>query len=207
MEDFSDDQDTISLSDLPLSHQQNESITELHDPQGSDDSHEDFLFEFSEIPSSLETDSFAPDNVIFCGKILICKTEQPPPPSMSSAGLLKENNKVSSNLLTSKSSPPEATKSLIRSSSSGNSRKQRKFLIGVGKIPTKMELNDIRERQKRQAPPPMFRAVVSDEAPVVHGGSGKSRQMGLRTFSCRTHLCSGLAKVSFACFPLSKTAL
>ncbi|KAF2318575.1 hypothetical protein GH714_008996 [Hevea brasiliensis] len=65
-----------SLRDLPLSHQETESNTSVCDQQGSD-SHPDFLFEFYTSPCSLDTDCPTPDNIIFCGKILSCKNEEP----------------------------------------------------------------------------------------------------------------------------------
>jgi hypothetical protein len=43
--------------------------------------------------------------------------------------------------------------------SSSNSRKH-KVLIGFAKIPTKIELSDIKKRQSRQAPAPMIPATV-----------------------------------------------
>jgi hypothetical protein len=57
------------------------------------------------------------------------------------------------------SQAPISTGSFWDQYSSSNSRKH-KVLIGFAKIPTKIELSDIKKRQSRQAPTPMIPATV-----------------------------------------------
>ncbi|KAK1571238.1 hypothetical protein Q3G72_013869 [Acer saccharum] len=79
-----------------------------------------------------------------------------------------------------------------------DSRKD-KVLFGLAKIPTKMELSDIKKRQSKRNPAPM----VPGETEVIVDGSGGRKRHGLVLVvpfkQCGVHVASVLAKASFGC--------
>lgn len=88
--------------------------------------------------------------------------------------------------------------------SSGSARKH-KVLIGLVKFPSRMELGDIKKRQDRRPPAPMFPVVENCQLAVASGsgsGGGKGHWGGLfRPLRFRSHLVGALAKTSFGCLP------
>lgn len=208
----------LSLCDLPLHHQEvlqpNTSLD--HQRYTNSTSNQD-VFEFSTASNS-KTNATLDNNIIFCGKVLtLHKTEEPTNINnpfhdqrdsifpLSSARLFNKNSRsYSCHLQTAKPSlPPPATGSFRYEKV--NSRKH-KVLIGLARIPQKMELSDIKKRQSRRAPAPMFPAVVAgdDELPVAAGNrNGLKGQRGLvRPLKCRAYLASALAKACFRCIPI-----
>ncbi|EXB80111.1 hypothetical protein L484_013438 [Morus notabilis] len=79
-------------------------------------------------------------------------------------------------------------------SGKGGSRKH-KVMIGLVKLQPEMELSEIRKRQGRRSPAPMFPAtgVTGEEA------GGRSHWGILRPLWCRAHFVSALTKASFSC--------
>ncbi|TXG49574.1 hypothetical protein EZV62_025449 [Acer yangbiense] len=79
-----------------------------------------------------------------------------------------------------------------------DSRKH-KVLFGLAKIPTKMELSDIKKRQSKRNPAP----VVPGETSVVDGGGVGGKRHGsvlvVPFKQCGVHIASVLAKASFGC--------
>ncbi|WCJ19368.1 hypothetical protein M5689_001663 [Euphorbia peplus] len=178
-------EDALSFCDLSFSDQSDFS-GEL-----TSSSAEDF-FEFSTSSSPTHQNSVA-DSIIFCGKRISSKSD----------------NHLTKNTSTKKQPINYSGKNLRSQSTSG--RKQ-KVMIGLAKMPSKMELSDLRERQNRKSvPPPMFPATVkSGEISVASGnGSGKkNRSWGLlRPFRCRAQdLASTMASnsSSFGCLRLAR---
>ncbi|KAK3232379.1 hypothetical protein Dsin_004260 [Dipteronia sinensis] len=75
-----------------------------------------------------------------------------------------------------------------------DSRKH-KVLFGLAKIPTKMELSDIKKRQSKRNPAP----VVPGETAVGGGGKRHSSVLVVPFKQCGVHIASVLAKASFGC--------
>ncbi|KAK4798971.1 hypothetical protein SAY86_024336 [Trapa natans] len=91
--------------------------------------------------------------------------------------------------------PPPAVGSFRYSSGSGG---KLKALFGVTKFPARMDMDDIRKRQSRQAPAPLFPAG-SDIALATSEGTGRSHWGLLRPLRCRSLLVSALARTSLGC--------
>ncbi|EEF32686.1 uncharacterized protein LOC125370432 [Ricinus communis] len=202
-------EDSLSLCDLPL-HQETETNTFPDQELPNCPSNQD-LFEFSLTPNSKIDPTL--HNVIFCGKNMSCKMEEPTNalydegnslfPSNSTQLLSKSCRSNSFHMQTLKPSPPTRLTRSFRYQS-GNSRKH-KFMIGLARIPPEMELSDIRKRQRRQAPISMFPAKVpSDETPVATSNEGdrKVNQCLLKPLKCRSYLKRGLSKVHLGCMQL-----
>ncbi|OAY38813.1 hypothetical protein MANES_10G044100v8 [Manihot esculenta] len=197
IEEFEDALSLCDLSDL-CDHE----IDPSNEILGSPSTHEDF-FEFS---TSETHSTMVDDNIIFCGKVISCKTElndlrNPPFPSStspSSSSLLPKKNKLS----TSNSSSKNSSKSGTFRIPSVNSRKQ-KVMIGLAKIPAKMELSDLRERQNRRPPSTMSPGLGS-----VVADSGKSSWGLIRLFRVRSPgISSMLPKNSFGCISLARPCI
>ncbi|KAK4766211.1 hypothetical protein SAY87_007853 [Trapa incisa] len=73
-----------------------------------------------------------------------------------------------------------------------------KALFGVSKFPARMDMDDIRKRQSRLAPAPLFPAG-SDIALATGEGSGHSHWGLVRPLRCRSLLVSALARASLGC--------
>ncbi|EEF32685.1 conserved hypothetical protein [Ricinus communis] len=186
-------EDALSLCDFALCDQE----SSIEHPDSPSSQEEDF-FEFSTSSTSSVSNSTA-DNIIFCGKIISCKTENDDndqrynnPLCFSSSPSLRmvNRNKITSKNSSSKPAlPPPA-----RSSSS----KKHKVIIGLTRIPSKMELSDLRERQNRklQTPPPMFPAVVGSEAAAVSGGGSSKRSRNWSLLRRAQYMVSTLTRSS-----------
>ncbi|KAJ9175575.1 hypothetical protein P3X46_014118 [Hevea brasiliensis] len=189
-------EDALSLCDLSdLCDHETEPSNEIPSSPSSQD--------FFEFISTSETNSTVDDNIIFCGKVISCRTEDDqrnPPFKSSTSSLLTKNN-------ASNSSSKHSSKSGTFRCPSANSRKH-KVMIGLARIPSKMELSDLRERQNRRIPSPMIPAVSSGEASGVSNGvsSGKSHWRLLRLFRFRSHdVASMLPKTS--CISLARPCI
>ena len=198
-------EETLSFCDLPLENQDlDQSLSFHHSPNSP--SHE--LFQFPFIPNTpLNNKNY----IVFCGK-LIKERDFDDDQSrylfpLSSARQLNNHKKDLGSLysLNSRPKPSLSTKS-FRSQSSCSSLRKHKVLIGLAKIPPTMELSDIKKRQSRKNPSPMFPPVAADDLKVVDAGEGCSAgcRRGhhwslLRPLRCRARLVSALAKAS--CIP------
>ncbi|EEF32679.1 conserved hypothetical protein [Ricinus communis] len=188
-------EDALSLCDFALCDQE----SSIEQPNSPSRQGEDF-FEFFTSSTSSEPNSTAEnddDDQRYNNPLLS--------PSSSSPGLLNQN-KTSANKSSSKPAlPPVQTRS--------SSSKKHKVIIGLTKIPSKMELSDLRERQNRkQTSSPMFPKKVDDEALAVSGkrSNGKSHNWGLlRPFRCRAQdVTSMLTKSSsLGCLRLARPCL
>ncbi|KAL3736419.1 hypothetical protein ACJRO7_025381 [Eucalyptus globulus] len=201
--DFEDaDADDLSFCDLPLS-------AALDHPQGfftrppTSSPQDASDFEFSAGPAISAVDAF-----LFCGK---------------SIPYDERESRVGSLLLHSDSFGPRdrpiASGHLIRSDSvlrvtrssssvapatacdrSPSPWRRHRALIGITKFPARMELSDIRKRQGRRAPAPLF-PVAEGGNDVDAGGRSGGHWSLLRPLRCRSHLVSALAKASLGCIP------
>jgi hypothetical protein len=216
----------LSFGDLLSSlDEEPERDTYYHDDQEQRNSFssQDF-FEFSP-PDDQSTETNPPRDIIFFGRNILHETKQSvnsPHPFIhgtnshnpfSRSPLLLNRSRRSHSLHIETSKPSQApisTGSFRDQYSSNNSRKH-KVLIGLAKIPAKMELSDIKKRQSRQAPAPMIPAaeLAGDEKRLFMGidRSGKSCQKGRGEFAkplkWRTYLSGSFAKACFkGCIPL-----
>ncbi|XP_065871609.1 uncharacterized protein [Euphorbia lathyris] len=189
-------EDALSFCDLPLFDQRIESDFSTDDYLSSSSTQDFFEFSTSSSPSHPNS---AADSIIFCGKRISPKSQVTADYYLTKNG---SNKKTAINYSAASSLPQRAK---------NGSRKQ-KVMIGLAKIPSKMELSDLRERQIRRStiPPPMFPTVVKGgELSVVSGkGSGrKSRSWGLlRPFRCGAQdLASTMARSSsISCLRLAR---
>ncbi|WCJ19374.1 hypothetical protein M5689_001668 [Euphorbia peplus] len=200
------DEDFPSLSDLPLHdiRQEIDFISSSHITANQD------FFEFStstnsSISSSENNDHLIADDIIFCGKIIptskrnILEHEKFMPTSKRN---ILEPEKfyytpqvIRHAKITMERKEESASKSVIRGRMPDSPRKHR-ILFGLpAKIPTKMKLSDIKERQSRLAPKTQM--FPTDE---TNGDSKRGNRMGLIR-KPRLHIW-GLAKASFSCFPI-----
>lgn len=185
------------------------------------------LFEFFVNPEILTDNIPEKEGIVFCGKPIIPlkqpnefvnkhprnsrfirressfrKVCQLSSSSRSSDVVFSGNNRSSSFRLGGPKRPLPATgSSRCRGGGSGSFRK-RKVIIGLVKFqagPNKMELSEMRKRQSRRSPAPMF--PVAD-----HGGepasAGRSTTWGLfRPLRCRAHFVSAWTKASLRYLP------
>ena len=145
------------------------------------------------------------NDVVFCGKVLISRTEEPDPshklknPLMLSSG--SESFKPDSgrtnclnsgqcNRLDSLRSPP----------SSGSGMKRFTGLFGILRFPLHMELSEIKQRQCRREPLPLPKLMMDEDGEVVDPGAGKNCWDIVRPMRRGNLLFSALAK--FGCIPL-----
>ncbi|GAV73487.1 hypothetical protein CFOL_v3_16972 [Cephalotus follicularis] len=176
LHDLEDFEDTLSLSDLPIHNQ------EPYPEYQSSPSNQE-LFEFS-IDTNPEA-NLKVDNIIFCGKIIPQRNEPTNHINDHSSSL---------HVVTSNYKPHRYH--------SCNSNKH-KFLIGSAKVPWEMQLSDIKKRQKRRAPTPMF-PVVTTEREVVNGhreAVGSGCWGLLRPLKFRSNIVRALAKAYLGCIP------
>lgn len=96
-------------------------------------------------------------------------------------------------LSTSKDSPTAGT----------SQRRKYKAIIGVTKFPSKMEMSDIKKRQRRQAPAPLVPAAYDGIEAVVAVATGRSgSHWGLLSpLRCKSHLMNAFGRVSLSCIP------
>ncbi|XP_007009764.2 PREDICTED: uncharacterized protein LOC18586356 [Theobroma cacao] len=201
-------EEALSLCDLPLENQVLDPFD--HHPPTSP-SHE--LFEF---PFTLNTFSNNKDDIVFCGKLIKEQDFDDLDDQsrylfpLSSARLLNSDKKDLGSLCLAKSKPNSALSTKFfksQSCSSSSSSRKHKVLIGLAKIPPKMELSDIKKRQSRRNPSPMFPPVAAGDLEVVAAGDGcggrrRGHHWGLvRPLRCRANLATALAKASLGCIP------
>ncbi|XP_030451089.1 uncharacterized protein LOC115673144 [Syzygium oleosum] len=114
----------------------------------------------------------------------------------ASGQLLRSN---SLRVARSRSSVAPAAASVVGSSSSR--RRQYRALIGITKFPARMELSDIRKRQGRRAPAPLFPAAEGEKQDSAAGGRSGGHRSLLGPSRCRSHFVNALAKASLGCIP------
>ena len=220
--DESDDHDALSFCDLTMDNDEHDLPTSEESYEG-DDQEEDELFEFMTSP---EAENSRTDKIVFCGKT-ITPRKQPEDDGGSDVryprkGLVvvrrRESFKKSHSSGASRSSSfrfgglggakaaasPVETGGYYRSSSGcgggggGGSRKQKVFIGLVMRLEPKMELSEIRKRQGRRSPAPLFPSTGS----AAGGRGGRSSGSCRRNWGsllCRAHFVSALTKASFGC--------
>jgi hypothetical protein len=191
------EEDALSFCDLPIHNQDSEPHHFSPNYQNSPSRPE--LFEFS-TNSKPETNASA-GRILFCGRVIHQRDPLPAKlqPKQRSESFSKSQTFHSARLTSptrSSSFRAPATGS-YRYQSSGS--KKHKVLIGLTKIQPEMDLSEIRKRQGRRAPVPMF--PPGGEQPVIASG-GRSHWGLLRPLRGKSHLARVLALASFGCFPL-----
>lgn len=205
-EDDDSDDDTLSLCDLPLHHENDVVIDDDHVPAlqlSSSPTNPDANFEFS-TAKNLHINSDT--DILLFGKSMFSNKN---PKTTSSFRYNKLHQETASDLhvstLATTTPPPTPTPRRSRSVrlpetgkwpykssgtvSSSNWKAQYNVLIGLAARcdPPRMELSEMRKRQSRRAPPLMF-AGFSGEQPVV--ASGKRGRKGPWSLlrPCRSNL-------------------
>ncbi|KAH7537383.1 hypothetical protein FEM48_Zijuj03G0086700 [Ziziphus jujuba var. spinosa] len=209
-----EEEDALSLCDFTF---QDEPISSLPQPNlptsfpsDSDD------FEFS-IGTEIKSERLPPleNGIVFCGKSIphgkpvvnlnlnIPTTTSTQKPFIEDPFCLRSE---SFNLLRGSTSHFANRSKSVRLPENGNCRYQssssrkHKVLIGLVKFPTRMELSDIRKRQDRIAPVPMFHVADGSQPVVAGGGSGgRGHWSLLRRLRFRSHIVGSLARASFGC--------
>lgn len=210
-------EDTLSLCDLSIDKDEE---TELYVSPENPIQDQDF-FEFLVNPEDQETNP-SNETVLFCGKTMSPRTAQEFQRHPNNGLYIRRESFKRCHSFKSESSsikqplvitttdhsnsfrlcgpvPSPATgKGKYKSSGS----QKHKVLIGLSKVQSKMELSDIKKRQSRRTPSPMF--LVSDGAEQAIAGDDKvvaerSHWGLLGTFRCRSHFVSALSKASFSC--------
>ncbi|TQD97330.1 hypothetical protein C1H46_017032 [Malus baccata] len=215
-QDQSDADDTLSFCDFSLYNDDYDSYSPS--PRKYPDT-PDSLFEFFIDHPDFELDSSA---VVFCGKTIgdvdfpqNTKLVQRDPRNglfLFKTNSFKRSQSVRSPVDLEKSSvfrPNSPAAGSCRYQSS-KSKKHRTALIGsLVKPQPKMELSDIKRRQSRLAPGPMFPIAEGDHSgelvAAFAADGGKAHKSPLRPLRCRSHLVSALVKASFGCIPSPKT--
>ncbi|KAM1069218.1 hypothetical protein EV1_001077 [Malus domestica] len=207
METFSDfqqqevDEDALSLCDLPLYDDNGESeknpITSASYSSAPDD-----LFEFRVDPIR----RYIPMDVFFCGKPISPRTQEPlfENPLFSRSESLKFSSPSHPYSHRSPGSELVPAFGTCRSHQQSSNSRKHKVFIGLVKYQPEMDMNEIRKRQSRRAPAPMFPVISSGEQPSVacgKSGSGKGHWGLMRPLRCRFHLLGALAKVTHGCVP------
>ncbi|KAL3579298.1 hypothetical protein D5086_020802 [Populus alba] len=166
----------LSFGDLPSSlDEEPERDTCYHDDQEQRNSFssQDF-FEFSP-PVDQSTETNPPRDIID----LLWKKHTPRDKT------IRQQRSPSLHIETSKPSQAPISTGSFRDQYSSNSSRKHKVLIGLAKIPTKMDLGDIKKRQSRQAPAPMIPAAVL-------AGDEKRLFMGIDRSGCFPSCDQGL---------------
>ncbi|GMY08729.1 conserved [Fagus crenata] len=204
------EEDTLSLCDLLIDDQEPDSYSPKYFPNSP--SRPD-MFEFSKNPINPTNPK---DTMIFCGRVIHQKNQQDQSHRQALFLSRSESFNKSQKFHSARFTGNARSNSLrvpTPAPATGSSRyyhksdsKKHKVLIGLAKIQPEMDLNEIRKRQGRRAPVPMF-PVVDGGEPVVagggkSGGTGKSHWGLLRPLRCRGHATNALARAAFGCFPL-----
>ncbi|XP_022743912.1 uncharacterized protein LOC111294853 [Durio zibethinus] len=200
-------EETLSFCDLPLENQDlDQSLSFHHSPNSP--SHEFFQFPFIQ-----DTPLNSKNDIVFCGQLI--KQQEFDDDDLrrylfplSSTRQLNNNKKDLGALYLVNSKPNSSLSTKNFRSQSCSSLRKYKVLIGLAKIPPKMDLSDMKKRQSRRNPSPMFPPVPIGDLQVVEAGNGcgAGGKRGhhwnlLRPLRCRVHLASALAKASLGCIP------
>lgn len=219
-QELDDADDALSLCDL-LIHG-NDSDCDDNWAEHSNPTSDQELFQFN---TDVSSQIFANDNIIFCGKLMTEK--QPFPDKFDvSRGIAQQTEnyvrwrsesfhksrvsqfyapekqfalrKRSDSVRSPATEKPRfATGEILQRGSNGGRSRGHIFSFGLAKLPTKMELSDIRKRQCRLIPAPL--TPEPDVGVSLAGGRGSGHCRLIRPLKCRSHVLSALARTSFGC--------
>lgn len=218
LDGYSED-DALLFCDLPMNKKEESMLCVC--PENQNIQNQD-LFEFFSNNPNYSKPNPSTETVVFCGKTMLPKTVQEFQRHPNNGLYIRRDSFKRCHSLRSESSfaePPSmistadrpnsfriggsVSSPATRNTQYNNSASQRhKVLIGLVKVQSKMELSEMRKRQSRRSPAPMFSvadagrlALVGDDVVV-----GKRSHWGLLgPLRCRSHLVSTLAKFSFGC--------
>ncbi|OWM70166.1 hypothetical protein CDL15_Pgr026016 [Punica granatum] len=209
---FQDDLQEDALSLCDLSSNAFSEVTDDNDPYCGSffPSPSRDAFEFSITEPSAETVSHV-DTILFCGKAI--PFEQPRHLHRSDSSFKRLCRRVDSGPAWLPRSgslrSPISKAAVVAAPAAGSCRystssgREYKAIIGVTKFQSRMDMGEIRKRQSRQAPAPLFPAgtdgVELDSAMATGGRRGHGHWGLLRPLRCRSHLVGALARVSIGC--------
>ncbi|KAI4346361.1 hypothetical protein L6164_007262 [Bauhinia variegata] len=152
---------------------------------------------------AMNTGTTIPNDIVFCGKTIVRRTEPAPPPKNPFLSRSESFGKLilgrtSSGL----NSGPYKRLHSIRYSKGSSTRQRYSGLFGILRFPLQMELSDIKERQRRREPVTLPAFPGDGDGESVSGGGGKSCWELVRPLRRRSHLMTALAKASFGCIPV-----
>ncbi|KAG6669912.1 hypothetical protein I3843_01G267500 [Carya illinoinensis] len=205
------EEDVLSLCDLPINDQESTESDPFPPTYPCSPSRPE-LFEFSTNPNAEMKPEI--DTIIFCGRIMHQKEVSAynlqtkskwRSESLNKAHIMHSigfTNTIRSNSLRVPGPKPDTAPATGSYRHPDSCSRKHKVFIGPVKIRPEMELSEIRKRQGRRAPVPMFPVVGGDESVIVGGksGGGRSHWGLLRPLRCRSHLASVLAR-AFGCVP------
>ncbi|CAN1174202.1 hypothetical protein LINPERHAP2_LOCUS31142 [Linum perenne] len=196
------EEDTLSLRDLPLTTSSISSSSSSNSDDVTWDEHHQEVFEFFskdfDPPSSH-------DNIIFCGKIIPYRASQDADHEQhhnkkARSSMLKKDNHNHGEVNMFWSLPLSHSASTTTSLRSRQT-KSRWYLLafGVGKVSLKMDLDDIKLRQRKKMSSQMF----EPNEQVVKGSknSRKSSRGLLGILGCSREDASSMVKSSLVCIP------
>uniref|UniRef100_A0A0A0KNN4 Uncharacterized protein n=1 Tax=Cucumis sativus TaxID=3659 RepID=A0A0A0KNN4_CUCSA len=197
--DVQDDEDTLSFRDFPILEPQ----SEAGDSCSDHDDRQDF-FEFRTDLKRKTSSLLPPSEIVFCGRTLdIFRDED----SASS------RNRSESSLIRNQSFRYGNGSRPFSSSAVGglfeiqrsNSRRPM-ALIGLTKTPSRIELSEIRKRQARLAPTPMFHVVPKETTVSVVTADGYESGISpwrlIKPLRYRSVVVRVLAKAASTCMSL-----
>ncbi|KAI4357215.1 hypothetical protein L6164_001178 [Bauhinia variegata] len=152
-----------------------------------------------------------PNDIVFCGKVMVRQTEPAPPPkdpfqsrSESFGRLIIGQTSSEPNSGQDRRSDSLRSYSAVenRCSRSSSTRKRYSGLFGILRFPLQMELSDIKNRQGKMEPATLPAFPGDGDRELASGGGGRSCWELVRPLKRRNHLMAFLAKTSFGCIPV-----
>lgn len=191
-----DDADALSLRDFPIHEPDDE------DPPCRSPSYHD-LFEFCTDLKQRTSSSSPPSEIVFCGKILEPGSLSLRDKDSDAEGRSFRSNSESFMRNQSFRSKSFSTPVIGSFGYQRSSLRRPMALIGLTRTPSRTELSEIRRRQARLAPAPMFRVVPGDAAAATVAADGTGGEMSpwslIRALRYRSVLVRVLAKAASSC--------
>ncbi|KAK9283639.1 hypothetical protein L1049_011889 [Liquidambar formosana] len=210
LQDLDEAEETLSFCDLPIYNDAAEWDDFSKEDQSSSDDQEEFFEFFSQ---DLTASTCPAESIIFCGKLIPYK--QPlsqkthkletntPKEICSNKSKTSRSDGVKSRCMENNHSINSPTKSQKLWSSKSLAKSSKHLLMfGLMRLPTEMELSDIKNRQhrRRTTPGTLFRSLDNGGKKVTVGKSrGKGLWRLLRALGCRSHHTNAILKASLAC--------
>lgn len=158
-----------------------------------------FAFEFPTAISDPSTNPALPNDIVFCGRVMVPQSEPDPPQKAKNPFLLRSDSFAKLNATRSHRfiTPTLTEENRCRRSTSCR-KKHRNGLFGMLKFPLHMELSEMKMRQGRREPAPLpkFTANGSGDWEIGDDG-GKSCWQVMRPLRRQGLLMSALAKATF----------
>uniref|UniRef100_A0A9I9CFP6 Uncharacterized protein n=1 Tax=Cucumis melo TaxID=3656 RepID=A0A9I9CFP6_CUCME len=194
-----DDEDTLSFRDFPIHEPQSEADDSCSDHDGRQD-----FFEFSTDLRRKTSSLLPPSEIVFCGRILDAFRDEESANSRNRSESLLVRNQSFRYGNGSRSFSSSAVGGLFENQRSNSRRPM--TLIGLTKTPSRMEMSEIRKRQARLAPAPMFHVVPKERRVTVVAADGYDSGISpwrlIRPMRYRSVVVRVLAKAASTCMTI-----